>query len=272
MRQLGSRWTKLFKANVNLFQRIVADLVKGKQMDVENMDRHIEIYANLCGAKAVIDETMQMRTYDESDVVGRVLEARLVYLANRFWRHNAKQLIYAGSQLGLEDLIIEILQYVSVFSNRGITSKPTTSKIAAVVVTSGASSSATSYAQQLVSSPPKPQPSDVCEVCGGMHATQLCNILANANVEERVQRLAAKGLCFPLLQKQPPGEELRGAAKVRNPELQEDTCDAFAGQENDWFPFRFYISPAPAAMLEAAGASVPAAAAASMSAVANPII
>ena len=37
-------------------------------------------------------------------------------------------------------------------------------------------------------------------------------------------------------------------------------------------PFRFYISPAPAAMLEAAGASVPAAAAASMSAVANPII
>ena len=124
---------------------------------------------------------------------------------------------------------------MSVFSNRGITSKPTTSKIAAVVVTSGASSSATSYAQRLVSSPPKPQPSDVCEVCGGMHATQLCNILANANVEERVQRLAAKGLCFPLLQKQPPGEELRGAAKVRNPELQEDTCDAFAGQENDWF-------------------------------------
>ena len=82
MRQLGSRWTKLFKANVNLFQRIVADLVKGKQMDVENMDRHIEIYADLCGAKAVIDETMQMRTYDESDVVGRVLDARLVYLAN----------------------------------------------------------------------------------------------------------------------------------------------------------------------------------------------
>ena len=46
------------------------------------MDRHIDIYADLCEAKAVINKTMRTRTYDESDVVRRVLEARLAHLAN----------------------------------------------------------------------------------------------------------------------------------------------------------------------------------------------
>ena len=57
----------------------------------------------------------------------------------------------------------------------------------------------------IFSSPLKQQPSDICGICGGRHVTQVCIILANANVEERVQRLAAKGS---------HSEELYRAAKV----------------------------------------------------------
>ena len=100
-----SQMDKLFEANVNSFQLIVADLVKGKQIDAEDMDRHIEIYADLSEAKAVIDETMQSRNYDKSDIVRRVLQARLSHLANHFWRRNDEQIIHTGLQLGLDDLI-----------------------------------------------------------------------------------------------------------------------------------------------------------------------
>ena len=92
---------KLYRANVNSFQSIMNDLVKGKQIDAEDMDRHIEIYADLSEAKAVIDEMMKSKDYDRSDVVRRVLEARLSHLANRFWRRNDKQIIHTGRQLGL---------------------------------------------------------------------------------------------------------------------------------------------------------------------------
>ena len=88
---------KLFKANVNTLQVIVADLAKGRQIGEEDVQGHVEIYADLCEAKSVIDETMKTRTYDESDVVRRVLEARLAHLANRFWRRNDEQLIYSGT-------------------------------------------------------------------------------------------------------------------------------------------------------------------------------
>ena len=36
------------------FQLIIADLVKGKQIDAEDVDRHIKIYADLCEAKAKV--------------------------------------------------------------------------------------------------------------------------------------------------------------------------------------------------------------------------
>ena len=66
----------------------------------------------------MIDETMKTRTYDESDVVQRVLEARLTHLANRFWRRNDEQLLFSGMQLGLDDLIMELKKWISILSNR----------------------------------------------------------------------------------------------------------------------------------------------------------
>ena len=128
---------RLFKANVNSFQVIVADLVKGKPVGEEDVNAHVEIYADLCEAKATIDETMKTRTYDEGDVVRRVLEARLPHLANRFWRRNDDQLLFTGTQLGLDDLIVELTKWMSVLSSRGITTKAATTKIAAATVTSG---------------------------------------------------------------------------------------------------------------------------------------
>ncbi len=60
---------KLFKANVNTLQAIITELAKGKQIGEEDVQGQVEIYADLCEAKSVINETMKMRTYDESHVV-----------------------------------------------------------------------------------------------------------------------------------------------------------------------------------------------------------
>merc|ERR1712002_550967 len=167
---------RLYKANVNTLQAIVSDLAKGEKIGEEDAGGHVEIYAELCEAKSVIDETMKLRTYDEGDVVRRVLEARLTHLANRFWRRNDEQLLLTGTQLGLSDLISEVTSWMSILSNRGIQAKPaTTSRIAATSTASGTSPPSTSYAQRLVTSPPQQQPTCVCGLCGSVHETQACN-------------------------------------------------------------------------------------------------
>ena len=163
---------KLFKANVNSFQVIVADLVKGNKIDTEDMDGHIEIYADLSEAKAVINEMMKAHNYDRSDIMRRVLEAKLSHLANRFWRRNDEQMIQTGCQLGLDDLIEEVQRWMSVLMNRGITSRLPSLKIAVVATTMSEVSTSSSYAQQLISSPLKQQANDICGICGGMHAMQ----------------------------------------------------------------------------------------------------
>ena len=270
---------RLFRANVNSFQSIVADLVNGEQIGAEDVSGHVEIYADLCEAKAVIDETMKTRTYDESDVVRRVLEARLMHLANRFWRRNDEQLIYSGTQLGLDDLVIEVQQWMSILSSRGITPKSATSKTAAATATSQAPLPATSYAQRLVSCPQRQQSTDICGVCGGMHETRLCNVLVNANVEERVQRLSAKGLCFHCFKGGHTARTCTERPKCEMPNclmmhatLLHDRKVARSTPNPQAPPFRPRLPSAPEATQEAAGASVPAAAAASTNAIVNPII
>ena len=207
----------------------------------------------------------------------RVLEARLPHLANRFWRRNDDQLLITGTQLGLDDLIVELTKWMTVLSSRGITAKAATSKIAAAAVTSGSSLPATSYAQRLTSSPPKQQPTCVCGVCSGIHETRHCNILVNANVEERVQRLSAKGLCFHCFQSghtaksctQRPKCEVPNCNRTHATLLHDRKMPTRPALNPQSLPFRPIVHPTPAATQNAAGAAAPAAAA---GAVANPII
>ena len=271
---------KLFKANINTLQTIITDLAKGKQIGEEDVQGHVEIYADLCEAKSVIDETMKTRTYDEGDVVRRVLEARLTHLANRFWRKNDEQLLLTGTQLGLDDLINEVTSWVSILSNRGITAKPAmTSKIAATTATSGTPLPAASYAQRLSTSPPKQQPTCVCGICGSIHETQCGNVLINANVEERVQRLQAKGLCFHCFQSGHTAKNCTQRPKCGIPNcnkthatLLHDRKMTRSTPNPNALPFRPFQPQAPATTQDSASTSGPAAAGASSNAAVNPII
>ena len=266
---------RLYKANVNTLQTIVSDLAKGKKVGEEDVQGHVEIYAELCEAKTVIDEMMKARTYDEGDVVRRVLEARLTHLANRFWRRNDEQLLLTGTQLGINDLITEVTGWMSILSSRGIQAKPAaTSRIAATTAASGTSSPSTSYAQRLSTSPPKQQPTCVCGICGSVHETQACNVLINASVEERVNRLHAKGLCFHCFQSghtakncvQRPKCGIPNCNKTHATLLHDRKITRPAPNPNA-LPFRPLQPQAPAVNV-----SAPAAASGSSNAVANPII
>ena len=184
-------------------------------------------------------------------------------------------MLLTGTQLGLNDLITEVTSWMSILSNRGIQAKPAaTSKIAATSTASGASSPSTSYAQRLVTSPPQQQPTCVCGLCGSVHETQSCNLLINATVEERVNRLHAKGLCFHCFQSghtaknciQRPKCGIPNCGKTHATLLHDRQVMRPAPDPNA-LPFRPFQPQPPAVNV-----SVPAAASESSNAAVNPII
>ena len=55
------------------------------------------------------------------------------------------------------------------------------------------------YASRLVNSPPKTQQTTTCNECGGLHETALCNVLIAMTVEQRLDALTKRGLCYHCL-------------------------------------------------------------------------
>ena len=53
------------------------------------------------------------------------------------------------------------------------------------------------FKEQLVNSPQQQQPMDICNICGGRHHSQICNVLEAIPVaDDRLKKLAEKRLCF----------------------------------------------------------------------------
>ena len=56
-----------------------------------------------------------------------------------------------------------------------------------------------SYANRVAHSPPKVQHNVTCNECGCMHETSNCNVLLAMSVENRLEALTKRGLCFHCL-------------------------------------------------------------------------
>merc|ERR1711989_11928 len=72
------------------------------------------------------------------------------------------------------------------------------SSIAAVTAAPKQPTSQT-YAGRLANSPPKTQQTTMCNECGGLHETALCNVLIAMTVEQRLEALTKHGLCYHCL-------------------------------------------------------------------------
>ena len=57
-----------------------------------------------------------------------------------------------------------------------------------------------SLAKRVANSPPKPQNTNKCTICGHLHSSQECNVLAEMSVEKRLETLNSRQLCYHCFQ------------------------------------------------------------------------
>ena len=160
--------------------------------------------------------------FDRPDVVRKVVNSRLEHYSTKFWIKDEKKIRQTGKAMSFEDLLDELQKWMVVLINRGANEKHEQSnsnssngnnninggkQSARINATSsrgkGAPKQPSQQAQQpetmaqhIMNSPQQQQPTIRCSICESLHDTNDCQLLANLSIDERLQRLGQKGLCF----------------------------------------------------------------------------
>ena len=189
---LWKRLDEMFQTSVNPFQSAVDGICKRGKVLETDMKAHQTLVGTLYKLENVAQLLDVEEECDRDHHIRRIINSRVPHIAVDFWKESARHKRQTGSAFGFHDMINEIKHWVEWNTSKEptrIAAKPT--KVAATAV------GPATYKEQLVDSPPKPQPTDVCNICGGRHHSHVCHVLeAIPEANDRVKKLAEKRLCF----------------------------------------------------------------------------
>ena len=192
----------LFRETQDTFGSTIRAITRGKQIDANDYSSHLALYTQLREAQSVVERAGDKSTANEfnrRDVIRDILNARLAHLSDRFWREDEKSKRTNGRSFAFQDLLDELQQWLSILRAKypeGFEAATAKKSAIAAVATVTKPTTTPTYANRLVESPPKIQQTTRCNECGGLHETSSCNVLLNMNVEQRVEALSKRGLCF----------------------------------------------------------------------------
>ena len=189
---LWKRLDELFETSANPFQSAVDSICKKGKVAENDMKAHQALVATLYKLENVAELCDAIGECDRDSHIRRIINARVPHISTDFWKASARQKAREGVAYGFQDMIDEIKHWVAWNTSKEPTKtaqKPT--KVAATAV------GPATFKEQLVNAPTQPQPTDVCNICGGRHNSHICNVLeVMTTAEDRVKKLAEKHLCF----------------------------------------------------------------------------
>ena len=190
----------LFRENQDSFGTTIRAITRGKPIDSNDYSNHLALYTQLREAQSVImtaGNGANANEFNRRDVIRDILNARLPHLTDRFWREDEKSKRTTGRPYAFQDLLNELQQWLSILRAKNPEGfEAANAKKAVIAAIASAPKTAPTYANRLVESPPKMQNTSKCNECGGLHETASCNVLLAMTVEQRVEALSRRGLCF----------------------------------------------------------------------------
>ena len=195
----------LFRETQDSFGATIRAITRGKPLDSQSHSEHLTLYTQLREAQSVV---VRAGTYtagnefDRRDVIRDILNARLPHMAEQFWREDRKSMNEKKRPWAFNELLSELKDWLSILRAKDPESFQAThlkkSSIAAVTAAPKQQPPQT-YASRLANSPPKVQQMTTCNECGGLHETALCNVLNAMTVEQCLEALTKRGLCYHCL-------------------------------------------------------------------------
>ena len=204
-RDVKAELDALFRETQDSFGTTIRAITRGKPLNSQSHSEHLKLYTELREAQSVVMRAGTRAAgyeFDRRDIIRDILNARLPHMADRFWREDRKSMNERKRPWAFNDLLAELKDWLGILRSKDPESFEAThlkkSSIAAVTAAPKQPTPQT-YASRLVNSPPKVQPTATCNECGGLHETSLCNVLIAMTVEQRLEALTKRGLCYHCL-------------------------------------------------------------------------
>ena len=194
----------LFRETQDTFGTTVRAITRGKPLDSNSHTEHLDLYTQLREAQSVVGRAGGAASdeFNRRDIIREILNARLPHLADHYWRKDEESTRLQGKPWAFKELLSELKAWINILRAKNPEGyQSTSSKKTSIAAVSAAPKAAPgqSYASRVAHSPPKMQHNVKCNECGCMHETSNCNVLLAMNVEQRLEALTKRGLCFHCL-------------------------------------------------------------------------
>ena len=205
----------LFRETQDTFGTTVRTITRGEALDINSHIEHLDLYTQLREAQSVVGRAGGAGSdeFNRRDIIREILNARIPHLADRFWREDEESTRMRGKPWAFNELLSELRAWINILRAKNPEGYQSTcskkTSIAAMVAAPDPLSNQ-SYANRLAHSPPEVQHSVTCNMCGCMHETAACNVLLSMSVEQRLEALMDRGLCFHCLS---PGHRASSCAQ-----------------------------------------------------------
>ena len=218
LQKAKSQLDMLFRHHRDSFTSTVRKITKGKQIGQNDYQAHLDIFAELVEAQAMVNATGNSTEFHRRDVIQDIINSRLDHLSTKFWTEDEKRFRETGKAFTFDDLLTEVQKWLVILGNKGINEKAKEGnngqnnnnkgnrQTANVNASSGrgngpVSTTTQGYAGKVGNSPAKLQSTDRCAVCESVHQTIDCNVLLGLSHEDRKAKIHEKGICFYCLKK-----------------------------------------------------------------------
>ena len=204
-RDVKAELDALFRETQDSFGATIRAITRGEPLNSQSHGEHLKLYTELREAQSVVLRAgthAAGNEFNRRDVIRDILNARLPHMAERFWREDRKSMNEKKRPWAFNELLSELKDWLSILRTKDPESFQAAHlekySIAAVTAAPKQPTPQT-YASRLAYSPPKVQQTTMCNECGGLHETALCNVLNAMTVEQRLEALTKRGLCYHCL-------------------------------------------------------------------------
>ena len=176
----------------------IQPLIKKGEIEKDDVDGLINLMSDL---KKIANEARiagMARELDRADIVRDLMLGKVPFMADEFYKKEARKKRKEPTfRMKFQDVVDVVLERAQILKAQGKTSRPAQgAKVAAASTNIGSRD----YSGVVRNSPPKIQPplpaKVVCVICQFGHATETCEKLSRMTVEERLEEIRRRGLCF----------------------------------------------------------------------------
>ena len=213
--KVRSSLQELFGGTSDSIVPLMDQLVKAKQIRENDLDGHLQFLSDLLVAEATAQQLGQRGKLDERDRIAKVVDARLGYYAEEYYEKDWDLMKATGQGFNFDKLRYAVKRHIMILRQKQLMLGPQALEMdhpSTITLTPTPTPTSTQtlretpaqprmYSQVVVETPKTVQSTDRCNICSQMHVTAGCLAWWEMEVEQRIETLQKRGLCFNYLER-----------------------------------------------------------------------